>query len=486
MEDSYDRVNVIPVDEAYIRLECEAGIAYELNDYFTFKAPGYQFHPKYKAGFWDGAIRLFNISNRRIYKGLFEHVRKFCKDRGYEFEYPAEFADEDVSFNAVERFLQDLDLPKDRKPRDYQIKAFVKALRKRRLVLLSPTSSGKSLIIYLLCRWFEDEGKTLVVVPNKGLVRQMEGDFYDYNYDKAVHCIMAGVPKDTEHNITVSTWQSIYKQPAEWFEQFNMIIGDEAHGFQAKCLMEIMNKSTGVKYRVGTTGTLDDSLTNKLTLEGLFGPVHQVTTTAKLMDQGHVAKLEIKCIVLKYSAETCKELKGTPYIDEIKWLTENEGRNKFLSNLAASLKGNTLSLFRFKEHGKTLHDLIESKTDDRCFFIDGDVSADDRDRIRKLVDSSKKTKLTASVGTSSVGTNIQNINNMLFVHPSKSKIRVLQSVGRGLRKSATKYDVTLYDIADDLQWKSSKNHTLKHFEDRIRMYAAEGFDFKIYTVELKK
>ncbi len=482
----YDSVTVVPFNETYIRLECEAGIAYELSEYFTFFVPGYQHHPKFKARMWDGRIRLFSLSNRRIYKGLIDRVKQFCHDRNYEFNYPAELADEDVSFNAVERFLKDLNLPSDRWPREYQIKAFVRGLRKRsRLLLLSPTASGKSLIIYLFCRWHEEDGKTLIIVPTKGLVNQMSGDFDDYGYEDETHNIMGGVEKDSKQNITISTWQSIYKQPTEWFEQFNLIIGDEVHGFKAKSLMDIMTKAGTVKHRIGTTGTLDDVETNQLTLEGLFGPVYNVTTTKKLMEQGHVAKLAIKCIVLKYPAERCKDMKGTGYAEEVKWLTECDARNKFIANLASSLDGNTISLFRFKDHGKLLHEMIGERTEDDRFFIDGGVDAADREEIRKIVDKHTKAKLTASVGTTSTGTNIQNLNNMLFVHPSKSKIRVLQSVGRGLRKSEIKNDATLYDIADDLQWKSVKNHTLKHFEERVKMYAAEGFDFKIYVVELK-
>ena len=480
-----DRVHVTPINEVYIRLDCEPGIAYELSEYFTFRVPGFQFSPKYRAGQWDGKIRLFHLGHRRLYAGLFQKVKQFCEQRKYEFTYDSCFADEEVSFNAVERFLQSLNLPKDRWPRDYQIKAFVKSLRKKRLLLLSPTASGKSLIIYLLCRWYEDIGKSLIVVPNKGLVHQMSGDFADYGYKLPIHTLMAGVPKNTEHNITVSTWQSIYKEPIEYFNQFSLIVGDEAHGFKAKCLTDIMSKATEVKYRIGTTGTLDDSQCHKLVLEGLFGGVQQVTTTAKLMKEGHVADLIIKCIALKYPAQRCIDLKGNDYKTEIKWLTENEARNKFIANLAASLEGTTLVLFRYKEHGRVLFEMLKERTDHPVFFIDGDVDSEGRNSIRKIVNEHPDAKLVASIGTTATGTNIPNINNMIFSHPSKSKIQNLQAVGRGLRKSELKSDVTLFDIADDLQWKTHKNHTLKHFIERTNIYSNEHFKFKVYQVELK-
>lgn len=478
-----DRVHVTPINEVYIRLDCEAGIAYELSDYFTFRVPGCQFSPKFKAGYWDGKIRLFNLGNRTLYAGLMHKVKAFCDSRGYEFTYEPSLGAEEVAFNAIERFLKCLGLPKDRWPRDYQVKAFVKALRDKRTLLLSPTASGKSLIIYLLTQWYE--GKKLIVVPNKGLVHQMAGDFAEYGYRNDVHMIMAGVPKTTKHEITISTWQSIYKLDEDYFNQFDLIVGDEAHGFKAKCLTDIMSKATKVKYRVGTTGTLDDSLCHKLVLEGLFGRIQKVTTTSELMKQGHVAELEIKCLVLKYPAQRCQDMKGNDYKTEIKWLTENPARNKFIVNLAASLPGTTLILFRYTEHGKALFEALKEKTEHPVFFINGGVGAEDREEIRKIVNEHPDAKLVASMGTTSTGTNIVHLDNMIFAHPSKSKIQNLQSVGRGLRVSDTKLNATLYDISDDLQWKSSKNHTLKHFLERVKIYTEEKFKYRIYEIDLK-
>jgi superfamily II DNA or RNA helicase len=410
-------------------------------------------------------------------------VEQFCKSRNYEFTYESSFADEEVSFNAVERFLETLGLPDNRWPRDYQIKAFVKTLRKRRTLLLSPTASGKSLIIYLLGRWYD--GKKLIIVPNKGLVVQMAGDFAEYGYKAPVHQIMSGVPKTTDHEFTVSTWQSIYKLGPEFFNQFELIVGDEAHGFKATCLKTIMEASTGVRHRVGTTGTLDGTQTHKLVLEGLFGQVQKVTTTSELMQQGHVAELNIKCLVLKYPAIRCQDMKGQEYRTEIKWLTESEARNRFIVNLAASLEGTSLCLFRYREHGQLLYELLKAKTEHPVYFIDGGVDAEDREEIRRIVNDHPDAKLVASIGTTATGTNIPNINNMIFCHPSKSKIQNLQSVGRGLRRSELKTDATLYDVADDLQWKSHKNHTLKHFLERVKIYTEEKFKYKVYQIELK-
>ena len=167
-------------------------------------------------------------------------------------------------------------------------------------MLLSPTASGKSLIIYLLVRWFSS--KTLIIVPTTSLVAQLQKDFKDYGYDsnKYVHEIMAGREKTTDVPIIISTWQSIYKMPKKWFDQFDVVIGYEAHLFKAKSLTSILTKLEDCKYRFGLTGTLDGSQTHRLVLEGLFGAVKQVTTTKELMDKSNLANLTSKALVRKH------------------------------------------------------------------------------------------------------------------------------------------------------------------------------------------
>lgn len=477
-----DTVHVTKINESFLRVECEAGIAYELSEYFTFRVPGYQFTRQYKAGYWDGKIRLFHLPRRQIYAGLFHRIEQFCKSRKYDFTFSQDFADTDVCFDEVKTFLESLGLPKDKTPREYQLKAFVKSIRKGRILLLSPTASGKSLIIYLLARWYNK--KTLVIVPTTTLVHQMAGDFRDYGYKQEVHMIKSGAAKESDNMITVSTWQSIYKQPIEWFNQFEVVVGDEAHGCVAKSLTGIMEKLVNTKHRFGTTGTLDDSQTHKLVLEGHFGQVLPVIETHELMKQGHVADLEIKAIVLKYSDRLCQLMKDAKYKDEIAWLVTHERRNKFIKNLVKSLTGNTLVLFHYKAHGKVLREMLEGSSKP-IYFIDGDIEGEDRNDIRKLVNEQEQCILLASMKTTSTGINIPNINNLVFVHPSKSKISNLQAIGRSLRKSARKINATLYDIADDLQWKKKKNFTLQHFLERIRIYTEQKFTYRIYTVEIK-
>jgi len=479
-----ETIRVVYHDEVYNKIICDAGLAMEISDHFTFEVPGAKFMPAYRNKLWDGKVKLFNPLTSLLYSGLIHHLEQFCKSREYELELDGPFADTEFSLIEAKKFIEKLG-PKH-EPRDYQIEAFVHAVRKRRSVLLSPTGSGKSFIIYMLACWYRS--KTLVIVPTTSLVHQMASDFEDYGLPPGMtHKIMSGEEKESNKPFVISTWQSIYKMPKKWFDQFDVVIGDEAHLFKAKSLSTIMGKLTDCKYRFGFTGTLDGTQTHKLVLEGLFGSVRKIITTSKLIEQKHLADFKIKAIVLKYPDDIKKLMAGSDYQTEIDFIVRNDARNRFIKNLALSLKGNTLLLFQFVEkHGKVLHDLISKEAVERkVFFISGAVDGEKREEIRKIIETETDAIIVASFGTSSTGINIRNLHNVVFASPSKSRVRNLQSIGRGLRTSDSKSEATLYDIADDLTWKSKKNHTILHFVERIKIYSEEKFPYRTYAVELQ-
>jgi len=315
----------------------------------------------------------------------------------------------------------------------------------------------------------------------------MASDFVSYGCDEnLIHKIFSGQEKITDAPFVITTWQSIYKMPKTWFNQFNCVIGDEAHLFKASSLTSIMKKLEVCPYKFGFTGTLDGSQTHKLVLEGLFGSVKKVTTTAELIEQKHLSNFQIKAIILNYDEDIRKQLKGIDYQSEIDYINTYIPRHKFIVNLTASLKGNTLLLFKIIDHGKLLHDLIKQKCNNRkIFYIDGAVDGMLREDVRKAIEGESDGIIVASLGTFSTGVNIKNLHNIIFSSPSKSRIKTLQSIGRGLRLGENKKIATLYDIADDLSWKSKKNYTLLHFIERTKMYDDEKFDYKLYSVNLK-
>lgn len=483
-----DTIRVTKFNNVHLKLHCDSSIAYELSEYFTFNVPGAKFSPAYKNKMWDGKIRLFHLMRGTLYVGLINQVKQFAQERGYNLEYDnvEDFSERNFSIVEAKQFIKNIDLPFE--VRDYQLDAFVHAVRKKRAVLVSPTASGKSLIIYLLATYFVSK-KILIVVPSTGLVHQMASDFVDYGCPpELIHKIYSGQEKVTETAFfVITTWQSIYKLPNNWFDTYGVVIGDEAHQFKAKSLVDIMEKMTKCEYRFGFTGTLDGTNTNKLVLEGLFGSVRQVTTTSELMEQGTVASLKIKSLVLSYNEDTRKLFAKTKpsYADELNHIILNGARNKFISNLTNSLNTNTLLLFNYVQHGKMLYDMIKAYDPDReVYLVYGKVEGEEREEIRKLVEKSDNAAVVASYKTFSTGINIPNLHNVIFGSPSKSRIRVLQSIGRGLRTSEEKTNAVLYDIADDMSWKSFQNHTIRHFSERVQMYNQEKFEYKIYTIKL--
>ena len=481
-------------DHAMLQLtDCEPSVASELSEYYTFEVPGAKFMPAVKARRWDGKIRMLNRTNGEINAGLYWSIKKFCMERGYGIHvedgaYGLPYTINKVNHMETMKWISTLNLPFA--PRDYQYDALCHAIKFKRSILISPTGSGKSLIIYLLLRWYLEnkDKRALIIVPTTSLVEQMTKDFTDYGFDPdLLHKIYSGKDKETNKRVVVTTWQSIYKLGPKWFEDFGCIFGDEVHGFKSKSLSSIMNKSYNAEYRFGTTGTLDGTQVHKLVLEGLFGPVHRVTTTAVLQEKDQLAKLDINIIILKHNKDNCDKLINCSYQEEIDFLVSNERRNNFIRNLSLSLDGNTLVLFNLVEkHGKVLRGLIEDKIDDerKLFYVSGETKTNDREAIRNIVENQTNSIVLASLGTFSTGINIRNIHNIVFASPSKSQIRVLQSIGRGLRLSDDGRGTNLYDIADDLKTKGKPNYTLLHSAERVKIYNREKFKFKASKVVL--
>ncbi len=477
-------------NEVYLQVKAEPHIYYELRDAFQFEVPNAKFSPAYKNKWWDGRIYLFNTQTGEIYVGLLDKVTKFCDDHGYTYEfvdnkyYGLPFETNDfISKEGVKDYMNAIC---KYSPRDYQVEGVYDALKHNRKLLISPTASGKSLMIYSLVRYYvEKKQNILIVVPTTSLVEQMYKDFADYGWDVGSYChkIYAGRERETDSQVIITTWQSIYKLPRKYFERFNVVIGDEAHQFKSKSLISIMSKLADAKYRFGFTGTLDGTQTHKWVLEGLFGASYKIIRTKELMAKGHVAKLDINILLLKHPAH-----KFENFEEEVQYIINHERRNKFIRNLALDLKGNTLILFaRVEGHGEPLYHMINNNTVDerQVFFVHGGVDTKDREQVREITEKENNAIIVASYGTFSTGINIKNLHNVIFASPSKSRIRNLQSIGRVLRKGNNKTKATLYDIADDISYKSRRNYTLNHLIERIKVYNEENFNYDIVNIPIK-
>jgi superfamily II DNA or RNA helicase len=357
---------------------------------------------------------------------------------------------------------------------------------------LTHHNSGKSLIIASLIRFYYDKipGKILLICPTTSLVEQMYSDIKDYfpdwESDKKITKIYSGTER-FDRRIVISTWQSLYDNPQSYFEDFEVVMGDETHLYSAKEISKLFEKCVNASHRYGFTGTLSGEKLHQLQLEGLFGKAFQITTTSKLISKKQLAPFNINALLLGYSQDTRKASKGFDWEGEVQFLISHEKRNKFIAKLATSLKGNTLILFsRVESHGKPLYELISSMTDRPVHFVYGGTQTSIREEVRKSIDGVDNGIIVASSQIFSTGINIPSLKNIIFTHPSKSRVRTLQSIGRVLRLSKNKEGPSvLYDIVDDMCINNHKNFAYKHFSERVKVYASEDFDYQIIDIRLE-
>jgi len=476
-------------NEVYFKVIGEPHVHQELSDYFTFELPEAKFlrrNPRYRH--WDGTIRLYSPGTGEIYCGLLSQIQDFAEKRSYDIEYVGNkyYGDvvetNDATARGIKGFMKDISKVK---PRDYQYDTVYKAIKNNRGLFVSPTGSGKSLMIYSLVRWYYESGsKILIIVPTTSLVEQMVKDFKDYgwNADDHMHQIYSGKDKNTKKDIIISTWQSLYKFPKLYFDDFDCVIGDEAHLFKAKSLTGLMTKLHNAKYRFGFTGTLDGSKTHKWVLEGLFGHCEKVTRTDDLIQKGYLSNLRIKCLVLRHEYQYFND-----YHEEMEYIISHQQRNNLIKNLVKNLDGNTLVLFNYVEkHGEPLYEMINNSVDPgrKVFFVSGATDTEDREEVREIAEKEDNAIIVASYGTFSTGINIKRLHNIIFASPSKSRVRNLQSIGRVLRKGDGKAIATLYDISDNISTKGRENYTLRHLYERLKIYQEENFNYEIIKIKL--
>lgn len=502
-------ITVFKKNDVYMQVACGRDIAQELYDFFSFKVPGHQFMPKFKAKIWDGKIHLYSTSTGLLYVGLHEYLKVFAKDRQYTIKFEDDVGKSlNITFDDVadiiEKHLPIHTFNKATKtwekivPYTYQVEATTRALQKKRVLLLSATSSGKSLILYLISRILlmsNQAKKILVIVPSIGLVEQTSSDFLEYGYsDKSfnesfIHKIYGGKDKQSDKPITFSTWQSLQRMDKSFFDQFDCCFVDEAHLTKAKSLTDMMMKLTDCPYKIGTTGTIEETEAHKLVLEGLLGPVCKVITARELIQKGLGANMKINAMILKYRKEDREHIKKYDYASEFEYLLEHPARNKFIKNLVTSLKGNSLVLYeRVEAHGIPLYEAIKEAVGKtrNVYIVHKDVTAEEREKIRKAVERDVSAIIVASYGTFSTGISIKNLHNLVFASPSKSMIRICQSLGRGLRKSSTKQEVVVYDIIDDLTIGRHKNYIYRHGLIRLDIYDKEKHPYSLYNLDVKE
>ena len=470
------------LDENYIRLKTsEPHIQKELIDFFTFPIPNAMWMKRVRKG-WDGKIRLLSPKTHKLFFGLLPFVEHFAKKNDYPIELAFENKKKAVD---ITDHLAEIK-PKGLQHRNYQIAAVRFCINNDRGIILSPTASGKSLVIYALASYYQGE-KVLILEPLTNLVEQIASDFIEYgaNPHKIHKTHHSAVNERLRGNIEpvfhISTFQSLAKKSEEYLSQFGCVIGDEVHLYETASIKKILGKMPQCKYRFGTTGTLRNSKTHKLVLQGMFGVIHKGISTKELMDKKILADLKVHCVLLSYQKKPRRRKNKTEkkYEIELEHILTYDKRNQFIMNLAKNLKGNTLILFKFvSKHGKILYEQMRDIKGRKVFFIYGATETNSRNEIIKIVEKEKDAIIIASYGVFSHGANIKNLHNIILGFSVMSKITLQQSIGRGLRRTAEKTRIKVFDIADNLPY------AFNQFQERLKIYKTENFNHSITKVNI--
>lgn len=505
-------IEVDKLNETYLQIRnLTQSSALELKEFLSCFIENRYFNPKVKAKIWDGKISFYDWKNQTIPFGLFPQFVKFCNKFNYQFK--VNFSKDDVINNIsdeeFEEFYNAIFKDSSFSPRDYQDEAIKKALRMKRGIIESPTASGKSLNIYAIIRFILgiSENKILFIVPNINLVNQIFSDFVDYGWKQAEsNCSLVynnSKMINWEKSIIISTWQSLIKKPAEFFQKFQAVIVDEVHLAQAMSINKILKQCINADYRIGLTGTMPESLISQFTIYGYLGPKIFEMKSSELIEKGILSKIKIANLVIKYPKETIYDywhdvddtIKKTSYQEELDIIYGYDKRNDIFKYIITNIdqNHNVLILCHKISHLKLIKEYIEKNfTKHKIYEIYGLTEGDERERIRKLSNLQESTIILGTYATLSTGFNLPRLHHIIFASSYRSKIKILQSIGRGLRVHDTKDRLIVWDIVDDLSWVHNWgdndvnhiNHVYSHWHERLRYYNVQGFDYMTKDINI--
>lgn len=349
-------------------------------------------------------------------------------------------------------------------------------------------NSGKSLIIFLCIVFLIKNNlakRILITVPTISLVSQLYGDFLRYCsyprikqfFESKVHLLYGGQEKFSNKPITISTFQSVINLPKEFLENQDAVFSDEVHLMSKASGQFIYENAINTSYRMGFTGTLQECLLDTLVLEGLIGAPFQIVTTSQLIERGQVSNLKIYNMILTYSKPLAKFISLLDYQDEYKLIVTNPTRMDIITDFISTLEKNTLVLFtRIETHGDVLAEELRKKNPGKqIIYLTGKNKSDEREASRITAEKDDNVIIVASYGIFATGVSINNLHNVILASPYRSKIKVLQSIGRGLRLHSDKIICSIYDFVDSAKYNNKNNYFLDHFFSRYELYQKENF-----------
>lgn len=440
-----------------------------IKDYFTDFVEGYRFMPKYKAGGrWDGKICLVGAGNILPYGLLFDTIK--CIKTKFKEEELIVSNDVKELFMGDETIEPEFDL--NIIPRPYQLECIMACLKYKKGIVVAATASGKSCTIAYVIKTLMDNclvTKTLIIVPTLSLVEQFYKDLGEYGMD--INNVGRVYSKIKEFNkpIVISTWQTLVKN-YDKLEDFDCVICDEVHSAKALSIKTILSKCENAAWRFGFTGTMPPDKLSNWNVRAYLGPVIKTFGAAELAEQGFIAPCKVDFTNIDYIDG--EMIKGE-YADVKAKVFNNPNRLRFLKDIVTKADSNILVLVgQVDKEGKVLQEYFEKKggiPGKEIIFLYGDTKVEDRESWRAECENRKNIILIATYGILQVGVNIPSLKYILFASPFKSRIRVLQSIGRSLRLHDEKEFATIYDIADNVLFLG--DHSVK----RLRYYHTEKF-----------
>lgn len=482
-------------NNVYFKILCDNTQSNELYNFLDCFTNNYKYDIRYKMGQWNGKISFFNLYTHLLPIGLLYKLVEFAKYYNYKLKLnfdKSEFYN-NVNESEIIKFYGEI-FKDNIYPRDYQHKSILRAINLKRGIINSATGSGKSLIIYAIIRYLlkNINDKILLVVPNISLTIQMFNDFSkDYGWESAKEYISILYNKSKDYDINkkilISTWQSIYKHDESFFKDFGAVIVDETHSVRSISIQNILKNSINAKYRIGLTGTLPDE---KIDLYNIFGYLGYKLITVKndeLIKDGFLSNIKINNLIIKYPDEIVAKNKNNDFKSEYKLVIEYKFRNEIFSYIINNINNtdNILILCERIDHLNNIYEHINPicvEKNRKVYKIFSGINKDVREDIRSCVENNDGVVIVATFGTMSMGINIKKLHHIVLGSSYKSKIKILQSIGRGLRLHITKHNMMLWDLVDDLTYNNKNkiicNYLYKHFLLRVKYYNEQNFEHK--------
>lgn len=476
----------------------------------TKKIHNWYFHPLVKKKIWDGNICFVEKKGAfwKVPIGLWREVLEIGKEFNIDIEIEglSELLLSDLTLEDFQSWVDDFFSDKEIEPRDYQVEAAWKIVKYRYSVSEIATSSGKTLISFMIFAYLKQMGlirKFMVIVPNTNLVFQGNDDFIDYGIDDLgvkIQQIGGGSKLREGCDLIIGTFQSLVKKDKEFFEDVDAVFVDEAHHTNSMSIKKIVSKCMHCGWRFGLTGTLTKrGSADHLTIQQFLGPVIVEISPDFLFKNKHATPVEIKVVMLDWLDDSVKDklanlkansqnLEGNElYNIERKLVIESEKRLHYIVDFIGRTSKNSLVLFQSvkDEYGKQIWNRLRDITNNKeVFYVDGDTDESLREEYKNRMSSGENKVLVATYGTFSTGISINNLHNIFLVESYKSEVLIKQSLGRGMRKMEGKEKVNVIDFVDDFSTPKYKNYLVKHGEARIQIYKNENFRYKIFKVKL--